>query len=55
MRSSNIDCKGTTFFLDNQTYVYKKDWLIYKKDIYCHLETTKVLKFPKMFGCFTEM
>jgi hypothetical protein len=29
---------------------------MYIKKIYiCHLETAKVLKFPKVFGCFEEM
>jgi hypothetical protein len=31
MQLLDIDCKGTTFFLDIQTYVYKKGWHVYKK------------------------
>jgi hypothetical protein len=44
MQLLDIDCKGTTFFLDIQTYVYKKGWHVYKKDLYLSLGNCKSVK-----------
>jgi hypothetical protein len=44
MQLLDIDCKGTTFFLDIQTYVYKKRLACLKKDLYLSLGNCKSVK-----------
>ena len=44
MQLLDIDCKGTTFFLDNQTYVYKNSWYVCKNSLYLPLGNCKSVK-----------